>query len=400
VEDLIYFLLEIRRKTMSKRLEVDFAGLKLVHPVVAASAGTTKDAEHSFRAQEAGFSAVVLKSVQEETVNRYNPLPRFAVVESGIPGYSATSFFCYEQAFEGDIDDYAETVRQTRQRVTVPVIASINCVKHESWTKYAEMVEQAGADAVEMVPSCPVGTYVREGANFYTVASDVLKAVKGKIKIPAGIKMSRQQSNPIACAVALEREGSNWVTMFNRNPGLQIDIEKMSPIMHRAACGHGGPWAVAANTRWIASAFPHLNIPISATGGVTKWEDVIRYMLAGAANVQVASLLYFKGYDVVKPMLDSIEEYLDRKGIESMSELIGRAVSRVQSLEAVDKSFRYYAQVTEDCISCGKCRDICLYDAIDFSGDRPSIDLDRCDGCGLCEQICDGAIVMKKEVKT
>ena len=121
---------------MSKRLKVDFAGLELEHPVVAASAGATRDAEHCFRAQEAGFSAVILKSVQEEVVNRYNPLPRFALVKSGIPGYRAVSFFCYEQA---------------------------------------------GADAVELVPSCPSGTFMQSGAEFYPIASGVLKAVKARV---------------------------------------------------------------------------------------------------------------------------------------------------------------------------------------------------------------------------
>jgi len=383
---------------MSKRLQVDFAGLKLAHPLVAASAGTTKDAEHSFRAQEAGFSAVVLKSVQEELVNRYNPLPRFSIVKSGIPGYNSVSFLSYEQAFEGDIHDYAEMVRETRRRLSIPVIASINCIEYESWATYAKIVEQAGADAVEMVPSCPAGAFIRKGEEFTPIAANVLRAVKVKVKIPAGIKMTQQLSNPVACAVTLEQEGSHWVTMFNRNPGLHIDIETMSAIMHRSACGHGGPWVALAITRWVAHAYPHLKIPISATGGVTRWEDVIRYLLAGAANVQIASLIYMKGYDVVKEMLGSIEGYLDRMGIESIQNLIGRAVSELQPLEAVDRSCRYLAVVTHRCVNCGKCKNICLYDAIDFKGETPSINPDLCDGCGLCEQICGGAILMKRIV--
>jgi dihydropyrimidine dehydrogenase (NAD+) subunit PreA len=216
------------------------------------------------------------------------------------------------------------------------------------------------------------------------------------VKIPAGIKMTLQQSNPLACAVALQREGADWLTMFNRSPGLHIDIETMSPIMHRCACGHGGPWAAAANLRWIACTYPHLRIPISATGGATRWEDVVRYLLAGAGTVQIASLIYMKGYDVVRSMLASIEAYLDRRGVESLGELVGRAVDKLQPLEAVDRSSRFYAVLTDACTACGRCRDICLYDAIDFSGDRPVIHAELCDGCGLCEQICDGAIVLNE----
>jgi dihydroorotate dehydrogenase (fumarate) len=381
---------------MSQRLQADFAGLKLEHPILAASAGTTRDAERCFRAEEAGFSAVILKSVQEELVNRYNPLPRFSIVDSGIPGFNSVSFLSYEQAFEGDIHDYAEVVRQTRKRLSIPVIASINCIENESWANYAQIVAQAGADAVEMVPSCPAGAFIREGAEFTPIATNVLRAVRGKIDIPAGIKMTQQLANPIACAVTLEAEGSRWVTMFNRNPGLHIDIERMCPIMHRSACGHGGPWAALAITRWIAYAFPHLKIPISATGGVTRWEDVVRYLLAGAANVQIASLIYMRGYEVVREMLGSIEAYLDRMEIESIDGLIGKAVSKLQPLEAVDKTGRYLAVVTDRCVKCGKCKNICLYDAISYPDDTPSIDPNLCDGCGLCAQICSGAIVMKR----
>jgi dihydropyrimidine dehydrogenase (NAD+) subunit PreA len=235
-----------------------------------------------------------------------------------------------------------------------------------------------------------------EGSEFYPIASAVLRAVKRTVKIPAGIKMTLQQSNPLACAVALQREGADWLTMFNRSPGLHIDTETMSPIMHRCACGHGGPWAAAANLRWIACTYPHLRIPISATGGATRWEDVVRYLLAGAGTVQIASLIYMKGYDVVRSMLASIEAYLDRRGVESLGELVGRAVDKLQPLEAVDRSSRFYAVLTDACTACGRCRDICLYDAIDFSGDRPVIHAELCDGCGLCEQICDGAIVLNE----
>lgn len=385
---------------MSERLQVNFAGLKIEHPIIAASAGTTKDAERSFRAQEAGFSAVILKSVQEEVVNRYVPFPRFYIVKSGTPGYSSVSFLSYEQAYEGDINDYAETIAETKKRLTIPVIASINCTEPDSWYKYAEMVEQAGADALEIVPSCPAGIFMRQAAEFYPIASEALKSVKKHVKIPVGVKMTQQMSSPIACATALEQDGADWITMFNRTPGLYIDIDTMSPIMHRCACGHGGPWAAFAIARWIAYTYPHIKVPISATGGITNWEDVIRYILAGASTVQIASLLYMKGYNVVHQMIKSIEEYLDEKGLASIAELQGKASDKLQTLEEADKSYRYYAQVNEElCISCKKCKDICIYDAIDYSGTKPKIDKDLCDGCGLCAQICNRAITMKKNCR-
>lgn len=123
---------------------------------------------------------------------------------------------------------------------------------------------------------------------------------------------------------------------------------------------------------------------------------MIRYLVAGAANVQIASLIYMRGYDVVRSMLESIEGYLDGTGAGSICELIGEASGKLQPLEAVDRSSRYHARVTDACTSCGRCREICLYDAIDFSGQRPVIRSELCDGCGLCAEICDRGIVMEE----
>ena len=382
---------------MNEKLRVEFAGLKLKNPVIAASAGTTKDAEHAFRAEEAGCSAVILKSIQEEMVNRYNPFPRFTVIRNGIAGYNSVSFMSYEQSFEGDIEEYAEMIYQTKRRITVPVIASLNCVMEKTWAKYAVIVEQAGADAIELVPSCPVGAFVRGGEDFYPIAENALKSVKEIIKKPIGIKMTQQMANPIVCALKLEQAGANWLTMFNRSPGLQIDIETMSPIMHKGICGHGGPWVIQSVMRWIAQTYPHIHLPISATGGVTQWEDVVRYLLAGATNVQIASLIYMKGYNSVKEIIYKLNEYLEKMKIETIGEIIGKAAEKVLSLHEVDRSTRYYAEIDRNkCTSCGKCRGICIYDAIDYVDNKPEINTDLCDGCGLCEQICNRAISMHK----
>jgi len=383
---------------MNVNLQVDFAGFKLKNPIIAASAGTTKDTEHACKAEDAGCSAVILKSIQEEIVNRYNPFPRFAVIRNGISGFNSVSFMSYEQAFEGDIDKYAETILQTKRKISVPLIASLNCVNQETWAKYAVIAEQAGADAIEIVPSCPVGAFVRDAEDFYPIAANALKSVKDVTKIPIGIKLTQQMSNPIVCSMKLEKDGADWLTMFNRTPGLQIDIDSMAPIMHKGICGHGGPWVVQSVMRWIAQTYPSVNIPISATGGVTRWEDVVRYLLSGANNVQIASLIYMKGYSVINGMITSLEEYLEKQKVNSISELVGKAANELLHLSEADRSYRYYAKVDLDkCISCGKCKDICIYNAIRFSKDNTEIDSDLCDGCGLCEQICNRAIFMNKK---
>lgn len=378
-------------------LSIEFGGLKLKNPLIAASAGTTKDAVHCKKAADAGYSAVILKSIQEEMLNRYNPFPRMSVIRNGIAGYQSTTFMTYEQAFEGDIQEYCNEIKKAKDMMDIPVIASLNCVNEETWAQYAVKCEEAGADAIEIVPSCPVGAFVREAAEFYPVAGRALKDVKKVVKIPAGLKMTQQMSNPIICARELESDGADWVTMFNRSSGFHIDIDTMEPIMHKSFCGHGGPWVMQSVMRWIAASYPYLNIPVSATGGVTNYEDVVRYMLSGAVSVQIASLIYMKGYDTVKEILENLEKYLEKHKLDKITDLIGVAANKVIPLSEADRSHRYYAEVDyEKCIGCQRCFPVCIYGAITPDGSRPVIDEKKCDGCGLCSQVCNRAITMKQ----
>ncbi|MCI9216373.1 MAG: 4Fe-4S binding protein [Dorea sp.] len=378
-------------------LSIEFAGLKLKNPLIAASAGTTKDAVHCKKAADAGYSAVILKSVQEERINRYNPFPRMSIIRNGIPGYQSVTFMTYEQAFEGEIEDYCEEIKRTKDMLDIPVIASLNCANEQTWAQYAVKCEAAGADALEIVPSCPVGAFVREAAEFYPAASKALKSVKEVVKIPAGLKMTQQMSNPILCARNLEEDGADWVTMFNRSSGFQIDIDTMEPIMHKGFCGHGGPWVIQSVMRWIAASYPYVRIPISATGGAANYEDVVRYMLSGAATVQIASLIYMKGYDIVKRILEDLVEYLEKHKLDKVSTLTGIGANKVLPLSEADRSHRYYAEVDyENCIRCQNCFPVCIYGAITQEDRRPVIHKDICDGCGLCSQVCNRAITMKQ----
>ena len=377
-------------------LSVGLAGLRLKNPIIAASAGTTKDALHCKQAEKAGCSAVILKSVQEETVNRYNPFPRMALIRNGISGYQSTTFMTYEQAFEGDLEAYCNEIRKAKEMVEIPVIASLNCVNEETWARYAAECEKAGADALELVPSCPVGVFVRNAQEFYPIASKALKDVKEAVKVPVGLKMTQQMSNPIACAVDLEKNGADWLTMFNRSSGFHVDINTMEPIMHKGFCGHGGPWVIQSVMRWIASSYPYVRIPISATGGVTSYRDVISYILSGAGSVQIATVIYLKGYGIVNEILEDVQQYLEEHSVEYIEDIVGKSALQVLPLNKADRSNRYYASIDYDkCSGCKKCFPVCIYGALKNDGEKPQIDKEICDGCGLCSQVCNRAISMK-----
>jgi len=382
-------------------LTTTYAGIKLEHPIMAASSGATRDVAHAIQCQEAGYSAVVLKSVQEEVIMRYNPFPRFAVLRRGIPDYSSTTFYSYEQAYEGGIEEYAETILKAKKEVSIPIIASINCINPNSWGDYAVICEQAGADAIELVPSCPTGKLVREMNDQNSIVLEATRLCKSKVKIPVVPKISSQLANMINTAISLDEEGANGITIFNRATGLEIDIDTMAPILHGGFAGHGGPWALTAVLRWIADISPLIKAEISATNGIASWEDVIRCLLAGASSVQICALMYIKGFDYVQQMRKGLAQYLEQKHLAGITPLKGVAAKKLKSIDELDRSHRYYAAVMSDkCIRCAKCAKVCIYGALSYEQARgPAIDKELCDGCGLCASICGKREAIKMQIK-
>ncbi len=381
-------------------MKVKYAGIELEHPILAASTGATRDWQQAVKCEESGYSGVVLKSVQEEEIMRYNPFPRFKVIRSGIPGFSSTTFYSYEQAYHGDMDDYYETVYQAKRRCSIPIIASINCIKPETWGEYAVACEQAGADAIEIVPSCPSGLLVRDPSNDnHSISIAALKLCKEKVKIPVIPKMTAQVANPLRTALCLDEAGADGLTMINRTTGIDIDVNEMAPVLHRGVAGHGGSWALNAVLRWIIVTYPKIKGTISATGGATNGEEVIKCLLAGANSVQVGAVMYLKGYDYVRTMVAQVEEYMERMGIEHLSDIIGKASERMLAMEEYDRSTRYFASADlSKCKKCAQCKPVCIYDAINYTDQGPVIDPEKCDGCGLCSSVCQhGVIQMNKK---
>ncbi len=385
----------------AEALKTTYCHLELKNPIIAASAGTTMNYERSKRAEDAGFAAVVLKSVQEELVMRYNPNPRFELIHHGVPGYSSDTFYCYEQAFEEGIDAYCEEIVKCKKGLEIPTIASINCINLETWEEYAIACEQAGADALEIVTSCPSGLLMRSGKDIVSITTDALQRTKKAVSIPVGVKMTMQLSNPLAFAISLADAGADTLIQYNRFTGCEIDIETMAPILHRGFAGHGGPWVKLLNMRWMIDTWPHLSIPISAVGGITQWEDVIKYMLCGASNVQVCSLIYLKGYECITDLLNGISHYIEDHQISRITDLIGAASTKLVDNLSADRSQRYYAKVDyEICKVCGKCKEVCLYDALSYGDNGPVINEAICDGCNLCAAVCkSGAISMRPHIK-
>lgn len=364
-------------------LRARYATLELKNPVVVSSAGITANSDRMKRAEDAGAGAVVMKSLFENPVPRAgDPSPHMLVIRRRLGQMVADSFYSYEQASHLDEYAYAEEIARAKRSLSIPVIANLDCRTPDVWVNYARLVEQAGADAVE-VKMCPHGEYQGEVG-----LPEIVKMVKEAVRIPVVAKFLPQLDDPVSSFLATSSAGADAIVLFNRFSGLDIDVETMAPVMHGGMAGFGGAWYIHYCLRWIAECFGRTSTPIVGSGGVSSGEDIAKYILAGATAVEVATLIIFEGYGVIGRVLDQLVKWMERKQIARLMDVVGVASAKVRRLDQIDRKTMLLASISpERCVACGRCAVCCFRQAITKAGTHFTVN-DLCEGCGLCLNVC------------
>ena len=372
-------------------LTTDLCGLRLRNPLVIAAAGITETADRLKRCDDAGAGAGIIKSYFEYEPARRSPTPRFRIIRDRVSRDRSVVLYSFEQANVAGLEEFGEQIRRAKESCEMAIFASLNCNTDERWAQGAQVALQAGADAVELNVSCPHGTHVMAHADMMAEMARSLGIVKEVVggRIPVIPKMSPQLSQPGAVAQGLADAGADAVTMFNRFTGLDIDLDSETPIMHGGYAGHGGPWSIHYVLRWISAVSPTLPVPILASGGVSDGGDVAKLLLAGAQVVQTCTAVVMEGFGAISRLLDELGEFMERKGYSSPDEFRGAICAKIKSNDEIDRVKKMTAQIAADrCVRCDTCRKVCIYDAPVAGEGAYSIPEERCDGCGLCVELC------------
>lgn len=382
-------------------IETTFVGLKLSSPIIAASAGTTEKVALMKMAESNGAGAVVMKSLFEKEVARVAPTPRFKIIRHGAGRLKSFTLYSYEQASIWGPERYAQEIESAKRELRIPVIASINCFSDSGWERYARLMETAGADALEMNVSCPHGSITFFGEAVLETMLNAVRIVRAAVKIPVIVKLSPQLTMPAALVKTLEDLRADGVVLFNRLTGLDIDVEREEPILHGGYAGHGGPWAIHYPLRWISEIFPNTHLHIAGSGGVWRAEDVVKYLLAGATVVQVCTAIYVQGYSVLKRLNEGLLHWMQHKGYQRLEDFRGKVSgSKILDIDHVRRVHDTVARINpEACTACGTCESICIYFAPRKVGNVYEI-TSKCDGCGLCAELCPNAAISMVKTKT
>ncbi len=296
-------------------LQTSYLGLKLRNPIIVSSSALTNSVDKIKKLEKKGAGAVVLKSLFEEQINyETSSLLKHR-------RYPEAADYILHYAKENSLREYLSLVTEAKAAVSIPVIASINCVSEKDWTSYAKDFEEAGADALELNIHIVVSDRDTKSVDVEQKYIDILKKVKQKINIPIAAKIGYHFTNIGHIVDRLNAYGAEGVVLFNRFYEPDIDIDKMK---FTSAEIFSSPSDIRHSLRWVGILSDLIpNVEISASTGVHDGEAAIKMLLAGAKTVQVCSTLYKNGIDELTKIIQEISDWMDKKNYERVADFRG-----------------------------------------------------------------------------
>ena len=397
-------------------LTTNFLGIKSPNPFWLASAPPTDKAYNVQRAFEAGWGGAVWKTLGEDPPIVNVSGPRYGAMHGN--DRRVLGFNNIELITDRPLGVNLEEVRQIkRDWPDRALVVSIMLPMHEeSWAKYVPMIEDTGADGLELNFGCPhgmsergMGSAVGQVPEYIQLAAEWCKKYA---RVPVIVKLTPNITSILPAARAARAGGADAVSLINTlNSIMRVDYDTLTIYPATDGKGsHGGYCGPAVKpialhmVAEIARSRETAGLPISGIGGITDWRDAVDFLALGATTVQVCTAAMVYGFKIIDDLVDGLDNFLDRKGFASVRELVGKAVPSVTDWQYLNLNHVDKAWINQDlCIKCGRCHIACedtAHQAITASvnGVRHFEVIDaECVGCNLCVSVCpvEGCITMR-----
>jgi dihydroorotate dehydrogenase (fumarate) len=270
--------------------------------------------------EDNGAGAVVLFSLFEEQIRKEEAKLKGVMAETSYAFAEALDYFPKLEDFNVGVDEYMENIRKAKERVKIPIIASLNGVTNEGWIDYSRQMEQAGADAIEVNIFFIPGDLHMSSSEVEHRYLNIISAIKSNVKIPVAIKLNPYFSNMGNMALRMKNAGADGLVLFNRfyQPDFDIDDLSVKTDLHYSDANE-----IRLPLLWISLLNGKIGLSLAATTGVESAVEVIKYILAGADAVMTASALYKRGITYLKTMNKELEEWMQKMGFSSVQSFKG-----------------------------------------------------------------------------
>lgn len=303
---------------MSVDLSTNYMGFELRNPIIASSSGLTDTVDKVKNLEVNGVGAVVLKSLFEEQIM----MEIDAVTASNVYSkYGDEDDYIAYYTRKHNVDQYLSLIEDAKEKLEIPVIASLNSFTIGQWVYFAERIEAAGADAIELNMFMMPGDQKFSGQEIEDIYFDVIRSIRKNTKLPIALKLSPYFTGLADSFIKMSREDIDALVLFNRFYSPDVDLDNEEIVSSRI---FSLPEENAMCLRWIGLLSDKVGCDLAATTGIVDGYDVLKNIMVGANAVQVASTLYKNTAKQVQVMLQQIENWMLLKKYTSIKELIGK----------------------------------------------------------------------------
>ena len=301
-------------------LSTKYLGLNLKNPLVVSASPLSRELDDLRKIEDSKAAAVVLYSLFEEQIEiEAHELDDFLWRSQETSAEAQNYYPDFEQFATGPYG-YLEHIQKAKSVLGIPVIASLNGVSKGGWTRYAKLIETAGADALELniyfVPADPTKSSL-DLENMYV---ELVADVKRSVKIPVAVKLAPYFTSTAHFAKRLEGAGADGLVLFNRFYQPEFDLEKLEVAPHLTLSRSN---ELPLRLFWTAVLFGEVNSDLAITGGVHVVEDVVRSMMAGARVTMLTSALLEQGVTYLKVLHEQLAAWLGEHEYDSIQQMQG-----------------------------------------------------------------------------
>jgi dihydroorotate dehydrogenase (fumarate) len=300
-------------------LGTTYLGKRLPHPLIAGSGPLTDDLGTVRELEDQGAAALVLRSLYEEEITGEQLSAFFASESHGESFAEAVSYAPEPEAAFGP-DEYLEHVRRVKAAVGVPVIASLNGATPGGWTSHARLIEQAGADALELVLYHAASDAETSASDVERGMIDIVREVKRGLRIPVAVKLAPLYTAFAHFARQLDQTGADGLVLFTRFHKVDLDVVELEVVRTLPLSDSS---ELALRLRGVAALSGRVKASLAVTGGVHTALDVVKATMAGAHATQMVSALLKNGPGHLSAVRRDLEAFLSENEWESLDEMRG-----------------------------------------------------------------------------
>jgi dihydroorotate dehydrogenase (fumarate) len=302
------------------KIHATYMGLNLNSPIVVSACTLSEQTENIVKMEDNGAGAVVLFSLFEEQIRKEEARFKGVMSETTYAFPEALDYFPDLDDFNVGTDEYLENIRKAKERVNIPIIGSLNGITNEGWVDYSKLMEQAGADGIEVNIFFIPGDISMSSSEVEHRYLNIIESIKQTVKIPVAVKLNPYFSSMGNMSLRMKNAGADALVLFNRfyQPDFDINELVIKTDLHYSESSE-----IRLPLLWIALLYGKVKLSLAATTGVQSAIEVIKYILAGADVVMTASSLYKNGIPYLKTMNKELQDWMFMMGFDTIDAFKG-----------------------------------------------------------------------------